>query len=106
AEFSFPLLAAAISIIVPTFSLICFSFIPLGQVVGWYLENASNGILAYSVNVLASLAGILLYTLLCFLYQPPLTWFVVAGLLLVFLCLNLSWLRLAAGGAFAVCLGL
>src|SRR5436309_3076606 len=106
AEFSFPLLAAAIAIIVPTFSLICFSFIPLGQVVGWYLENASNGILAYSVNVLASLAGILLYTLLCFLYQPPLTWFVVAGLLLVCVLWNWPWLRWAAGGAFVICLGL
>src|SRR6266568_3134037 len=106
AEFSFPLLAAAIAIIVPTFSLICFSFIPLGQVVGWYLENASNGILAYSVNVLASLAGILIYTLLCFLYQPPLTWFVVAGLLLV--CVLWSWprLRWSAGGAFIICLAL
>ena len=32
--FSFPLLAAAMAIIVPMFSLICFSFVPLGQVVG------------------------------------------------------------------------
>jgi len=53
-EFSFPLLVAAIAIIVPIFSLICFLFIPLGQLVGWYLQNASKGILAYSVNVLAS----------------------------------------------------
>src|SRR5438128_545861 len=103
---SFALLAAAISIHVSPFRLICFSFIPLGQVVGWYLENASNGILAYSVNVLASLAGILLYTLLCFLYQPPLTWFVVAGLLLVCVLWNWPWLRWAAGGAFVICLGL
>src|SRR5947209_3719631 len=104
--FSFPLLTAAMAIIVPMFSLICFSFVPLGQVVGWYLENASNGILAYSVNVLASLAGILIYTLLCFLYQPPLTWFVLAGLLLV--CVLWSWprLRWAAGGAFVICLAL
>src|SRR5436853_3834659 len=39
-EFSFPLLAAAIAIIVPIFSLMCFLFIPLGQLVGWYLQNA------------------------------------------------------------------
>src|SRR2546427_7691593 len=106
AEFSFPLLAAAIAIIVPTFSLICFVFIPLGQLVGWYLENASNGILAYSINVLASLAGILLYTVLCFLYQPPVTWFLVAGLLLVWSLWSLPRLRWAAGIAFLVCLGL
>src|SRR5438445_13773860 len=42
-EFSFPLLAAAIAIIVPIFSLVCFLFIPLGQLVGWYLLNASTG---------------------------------------------------------------
>src|SRR5438067_9159668 len=83
AEFSFPLLAAAIAVIVPIFSLICFSFIPLGQLVGWHLENSGSGILAYTLNVLASLLGILLYTLLCFFYQPPMIWFIVAGLLLV-----------------------
>src|SRR6266700_206856 len=81
AEFSFSLLAAAMAIIVPIFSLISVMFIPLGQLVGWYLENSTNGILAYSVNVAASLAGIMLYTLLCFFYQPPATWFLVAGLL-------------------------
>src|SRR5947207_12058710 len=106
AEFSFPLLAAAIAIIVPTFSLICFSFIPLGQVVGWYLENATNGILAYSVNVIASLAGIMLYTLLCFLYQPPVTWFFVVGVLLIFLVWRIRWLRWATAAAFLICLGI
>ncbi len=106
AQFSLPMLAVAIAIIVPIFSLICFVFIPLGQLVGWYLENASNGILAYSINVLASLAGILLYTLLCFLYQPPVTWFLVAGLLLVWSLWSLPRLRWAAGTAFLVCLGL
>ena len=68
AEFSFSLLAAAMAIIVPIFSLISVMFIPLGQLVG-YLENSTNGILAYSVNVAASLAGIMLYTLLCFFYS-------------------------------------
>src|SRR5438477_641851 len=94
------------AVLVPIFSLIAFSFIPLGQLIGWYIENAGHGIMAYSVNVLASLAGILLYTLLCFLYQPPLTWFVVAGLLLVCVLWNWPWLRWAAGGAFVICLGL
>jgi len=56
---SFLLLIAAIAVIVPIFGLISFVFIPVGQVVGWYLENASNGILAYSVNVIASLMGII-----------------------------------------------
>ncbi|HZD09590.1 MAG TPA: methyltransferase domain-containing protein, partial [Candidatus Limnocylindrales bacterium] len=105
-QFSFPLLIGAMAVVVPIFSLIAFSFIPLGQLVGWYLENATNGILAYSVNVMASLAGIMLYTLLCFLYQPPVTWFFVVGVLLIFLVWRIRWLRWATAAAFLICLGI
>ena len=69
----------AISIIVPLFGLIAITFVPLGQMVGWYLENSPKGILAYSVNIVAGIAGIWLYTLLCFLATPPLAWFVFLG---------------------------
>src|SRR5438309_2423598 len=100
-EFSFPLLAAALAVIVPFFGLICFIFIPFGQLVGWYLENNGTGITAYSVNVIASLAGIILYTLLCFLYQPPITWFLVAGLILTGLLWRVPTLRW--GGCYCVC---
>ena len=67
------LLAAFITL--PLFALIALTFIPIGQLVGYYLEAAPRGITAYTVNVLASLAGIALYTGLCFLNQPPLVWF-------------------------------
>ena len=100
-EFSLPLLAAALAVIVPFFGLICFIFIPFGQLVGWYLENNGTGITAYSVNVIASLAGIILYTLLCFLYQPPITWFLVAGLILTGLLWRVPTLRW--GGCYCVC---
>ncbi len=69
----------ALAVVVPLFAVIATTFIPFGQLVGWYLENAPNGVAAYSVNVLASLAGIAAFTLLCFLYQPPWVWFLVAG---------------------------
>jgi spermidine synthase len=105
-EFSFPLLAAAMAVIVPFFGLICFMFIPLGQLVGWYLENNNSGITAYSVNVIASLAGIILYTLLCFLYQPPVTWFLIAGLILAGLLWRVPTLRWGMVVAFVLCLGL
>ncbi|MGC1648073.1 MAG: hypothetical protein WA741_19800, partial [Candidatus Sulfotelmatobacter sp.] len=65
----------AMAVVVPLFAVIATTFIPFGQLVGWYLENASNGVGAYSLNVLASLAGIAGFTLLCFLYQPPWVWF-------------------------------
>src|SRR5215469_6628459 len=76
-------LAVATVVIVPIFGLIAFSFVPMGQVVGWYLENSSKGTLAYSVNVFAALCGIILYTSLCFLSEPPTIWFLVGDLLLL-----------------------
>jgi spermidine synthase len=103
---SISLLAAAIMVIVPIFALVAFSFIPLGQMVGWHLENACNGVAAYSVNIAASLAGILFYTLLCFFYQPPPVWFAVAGLLLVCLLWRLKWLRIATAMAFVASLAM
>jgi len=104
--FSLVILAAAVAVIVPIFCLIAFVFIPLGQLVGWYLERAHNGILGYSVNILGSLAGIVSYTLLCFLYQPPATWFLLAGALLVSLLWRLPRLRGFSGAVFLVCVGL
>jgi hypothetical protein len=77
----------ALVFVVPLFALIAIAFIPFGQLVGWYLENAPKGIAAYSVNVLASLAGIAGFTLLCFLHQPPWVWSLVAGIL----CLAFVW---------------
>jgi spermidine synthase len=69
----------ALCFVVPLFALIATTFIPLGQLVGWYLENSPRGVAAYSVNVVASLAGIAAFTLLSILHQPPWVWFVVAG---------------------------
>lgn len=71
----------AILFIAPLFALIAIGFVPFGQFVGWYLENAPHGVTAYSVNVLASLAGIAGYTVLCFFNRPPWVWFLVAGVL-------------------------
>jgi spermidine synthase len=107
-------LAAAAAITAALFALIAFIFIPLGQFVGWYLENTNRGMWGYSVNILGSLAGIGFYTLLCFLDQPPAWWFVAAGVMLVALfwrnptvcwtgavslglCAALAWLGPGAG---------
>jgi Spermine/spermidine synthase domain len=79
ATFSYSALAVAIVAVAPLFASIVFSFVPIGQVVGSMLENAPRGTLGYTVNVAGSLVGILLYTVLCFLYQPPAIWFLVAS---------------------------
>ena len=99
-------LAAAVAITVPLFILNAMVFVPLGQMVGGYLEKAPRGIFAYSVNVLASLCGILLFTLLCQYWQPPVVWFAVAGVLLVLLVGKIAPLRWAAIVAIGLCLAL
>ncbi|HTS04886.1 MAG TPA: methyltransferase domain-containing protein [Candidatus Eisenbacteria bacterium] len=96
----------AMIFVVPLFALIATAFIPFGQLVGWFLENAPKGVSAYSINVLASLAGIGAFTLLCFLNQPPWVWFLVAAIL----CAMFFWpsprARTALGITFLLCISL
>jgi spermidine synthase len=101
-----PTLAMAAAVIVPIFGLVAFSFVPMGQLVGWYLENASEGTLAYSVNVFAALCGIILYTVLCFLSQPPATWLMVGGLIIMFLLWGNPRLRWASLATLLFCIAL
>ncbi len=93
----------ALAVIIPLFALVACTFIPFGQLVGWYLESAPNGLSAYTVNVLASLAGIAGFTALCFLYQPPWTWFLVAGIVSLLLFWRHSRARTILGGTFLAC---
>lgn len=93
----------ASSFIVCMFGVIAFVFIPVGQLVGWLLENASDGIFGYTVNVLASLAGIVLFTLLCFKFEPPAVWFSMAGVVAVYFFWKLPTLRWTVLATFFVC---
>ncbi|HKV79858.1 MAG TPA: hypothetical protein VJP02_17040 [Candidatus Sulfotelmatobacter sp.] len=93
----------ALCFVVPLFALIATTFIPLGQLVGWYLENSPKGITAYSVNVLASLAGIAAFTLLCFLDQPPWAWLVVAGFFFTLMFWRNPRVRNVLTATFLVC---
>jgi SAM-dependent methyltransferase len=103
---AFPLLAAAAAVIVPIVGLITFCFVPLGQLVGWYLENSARGVLAYSLNVAAGLVGIISYTLLCFLSQPPAVWLSFAGAVLLFLLWRVPRLRWASAAVLFFCVGM
>src|SRR6202162_2149275 len=93
----------ALAVMVPLFAVIAMTFVPTGQLVGWYLEKARNGVTAYSANALASLAGIAGYTLLCFLYQPPAVWMLIAGVLSVLVFWRKPRARWVLGASFLAC---
>ena len=97
-------LVAVIGVTVPLFILVSLTFVPIGQLLGWYLERAPNGIAGYTVNILASLAGILLYTLLCFLEQGPVVWFAMAGMMLAGMLWKVKVLRWTSVSCYALCL--
>ncbi|MGH7370090.1 MAG: methyltransferase domain-containing protein, partial [Candidatus Methylomirabilaceae bacterium] len=77
-----------------TFLLITLIFIPFGQVVGRYLDAASDTIRAYSLNIVASLLGIWAFTALALVSSPPWVWFLI-GLMC---CLGLTGTRRGALG--------
>jgi spermidine synthase len=99
-------LAKSVLIVVPLFGLVAFLFVPLGQLVGWYLEKAPRGIKGYTINIVASLAGILAYTGLAFLNQPPATWLALEGVLLVWLLWRRPPLRWTLAFVFSTCVAL
>jgi SAM-dependent methyltransferase len=61
------------------FSLIAVTHIPLGTLVASKFQGFMP-LQGYTINILGSLAGILLYTLISFLRWPPATWFLLSGI--------------------------
>jgi SAM-dependent methyltransferase len=96
-------LLGAVIIISPLFVLLALVLLPLGQIVGWQFECSEDGIGAYTVNVLASLAGILLYTLLCYFWQPPAFWMLVAGGVSALLFARHRFVQASCLVVFAIC---
>ncbi len=91
-----------VALALPLFALVALTFVPIGQVVGGCLERGCRGIRGYTVNILASLAGILLFTLLAFLSQPPAVWFAGAGIALLAVVWRIPRLLLTSLAAMAV----
>ncbi len=67
-------LASAIAALI-LMILIAQPFIPLGRLIGRLMDEAPRPIVAYSVNIAGSLAGIWLFAILSVLEQPPVVWF-------------------------------
>lgn len=63
--------------------LVLEPFIPIGRHLGRLLDGHRRPIVAYSVNVAGSLAGIWLFVGLSRLSQPPVVWFGVLALLVL-----------------------
>lgn len=59
-------------------------FVPIGRLLARLLDEHPHTILAYSVNIAGSLVGTWFFVLVSYLYQPPFTWFVVLGGLMLF----------------------
>ncbi|HPQ67514.1 MAG TPA: methyltransferase domain-containing protein [bacterium] len=64
------------------FGIIVALFIPIGQALGTMFDAVPQRIRAYTINVVGSLLGILLFTLLSFLSLAPHWWLLVGVLLL------------------------
>jgi spermidine synthase len=67
--------------------LIVDIFVPVGRILGRLMNAHPNPIWAYSINICGSILGTWAFVLLSFFYQPPFTWFLIAGLLLAVLIL-------------------
>ncbi len=99
---SLGLLAVMLALMIPLFALLALVFIPIGQATARLMEGARDGIIGYSINIIGSLIGVLLYTALCLFYQPPPIWFAVAGLILV-MGFRTARVRIAAVIVFGFC---
>jgi spermidine synthase len=96
----FPLWVAALAALALFLELLVVAMIPLGQWVGACLDEATDTLRAYSVNLAGSMAGTWLLPALSFLWLPPEAWLVAAFALLA-LAAPIS--RRALAGAAAIC---
>jgi SAM-dependent methyltransferase len=65
-------------ILLAVFILITVSHIPIGTLVASTFKGFEP-LQGYTINIVGSLAGILLYTFISFLRWPPATWFLLSG---------------------------
>jgi spermidine synthase len=77
--------AASIVVMAVFLALLIGIMVPLGQLVGFYLDLSGNAIRAYSVNLVGSVAGLWTLAVLSFLLLPPGYWFGLSFLLILIL---------------------
>ncbi len=60
------------------FALTALIFVGLGQVMGRAFNQVSNPVLAYSINILGNLVGIVAFGAASYLRTSPVTWFLIS----------------------------
>jgi len=66
-----------------TLTLIVDIFVPIGRILGRLMNTHPHPIWAYSVNIFGSILGTWLFVILSYFYQPPFTWFLLFGILMI-----------------------
>ena len=75
-------------LLVVSFLLTALAFIPIGQLCGSLME-LREGVRAYGLNLLGSVAGVVLMFLASYLWTPPIIWFAVGfGAMICFLAFD------------------
>ena len=82
------------------FALVALLFLGLGQEVGRRFALIENRLLAYSADILGSLAGIAAFGVMSYFRLPAVVWFAIAMALAV--CVVGRWRLLHALGALGV----
>lgn len=77
--------AASIIVMAVFLALLIAIMVPLGQLVGFYLDLSGKAIRAYSVNLVGSVTGLWTLAVLSFLWLPPVYWFGLSFLLILIL---------------------
>jgi hypothetical protein len=81
------------------FLLTALTFVPIGQLCGLLMERRDK-LTAYGLNLLGSLAGVLLMFLMSAFWTPPVLWFLIAfAILLSFHVRKQSVITLGAASA-------
>ncbi|MBI1732807.1 MAG: hypothetical protein HYR49_08585 [Gammaproteobacteria bacterium] len=88
------------------FTLIALTFVGLGQVMGRAFDAIPDRVVAYSVDILGSLAGITAFAAMSYFQLPPTAWFVPIVLLMLHFA---GWRRpsqVAAAAAMLILVGI
>ncbi|MBP9854476.1 MAG: hypothetical protein KBD53_06385 [Candidatus Omnitrophica bacterium] len=70
------------------FFCILFAMVPLGQLMGYRMNQHQYPIKAYSINIAASLLGVWAFSAMSFLYAPAWVWLLISATLLLILIIS------------------